>query len=551
MPNKKIPAASRTSVKGSLSYIIACALACVSAALMLALVDSDHNWGGDFSQYIAQAKALIAGTIPTQIANNTLMMSLNDFPYGPNVYPWGYPLLLAPVLALFGENLLALKCVNIALFSLFIICFYCYVARRFSMGASITLTLAFALNPLLLSFASGNILSDIAYMCVSFIAVVGLQALLAQMRQVDKSSSANTTTTSNMSNTSNISWGGGHKSLGLLALLGGGFMLAAYLIRNNGIAILAALCALHLYYIARIRTTPRIHFLPIRLVALNALPYVIFVLGALLVRYALDSAGGEGHIALLLESISLKTIVRNIIYYAGIWGDFFALPNPLEFVAPSLLESKYAFLLPNPLGLLAWGVCVYFLVLGFRACYKRDKFVALFVGISLGVLIIWPALQGIRFVFSVLPFFAIWIASGGLRVYAKHPKLIAAFIALILGYFVLKDSYHLLARYNTLPKIILAIKPPNPYPQAFDLESKQVYAFITTHTSPSDTIVFFKPRVLYLATSRLSYSTSKLERLDKAQYLLESSFAPLFDEKQLAHLPIVYASKHFTLYSLR
>ena len=205
MPNKKIPAASRTSVKGSLSYIIACILACVSAALMLALVDSDHNWGGDFSQYIAQAKALIAGTIPTQIANNTLMMSLNDFPYGPNVYPWGYPLLLAPVLALFGENLLALKCVNIALFSLFIICFYCYVARRFSMGASITLTLAFALNPMLLSFVSGNILSDIAYMCASFIAVVVLQAFVAPLEQASKLAASTMAT----NNSFNNSLGGG------------------------------------------------------------------------------------------------------------------------------------------------------------------------------------------------------------------------------------------------------------------------------------------------------------------------------------------------------
>ena len=125
------------------TFFIACVLASISGAFMLALMDSNHNWGGDFSQYIAQAQALINGTIPTQIANNTLMMSLNDFPYGPNVYPWGYPLLLAPVLAIFGENLAALKCVNIALFSLFIICFYCYVARRFSMGASITLTRSF------------------------------------------------------------------------------------------------------------------------------------------------------------------------------------------------------------------------------------------------------------------------------------------------------------------------------------------------------------------------------------------------------------------------
>ena len=336
----------------------------------------------------------------------------------------------------------------------------------------------------------------------------------------------------------------------MLGILGGILALAAYLIRSNGIAVLATLCALHLYYIARIHTIPRIHILPIRLVALNALPYVVFVLGILLVRYTLDSSGGEGHIAVLLESISLKTIVRNALYYAGIFCDFFALPNPLALLAPSLLESKYAFLLPNPLGLLVWAICVYFLVLGLKACYKRDIFAALFVGISLGILILWPPLQGIRFVFCVLPFMAIWIACGMRKVYDRRPRLIAIFIALVLGYFVLKDSYHLLARYNALPKPILDLRS-KPAPQAFDLESKRVYAFIATHTSPDDTIVFFKPRVLYLATNRLSYGTRVLERLDKAQYLLESSFAPLFDEKELAHFPIVYASEHFTLYDLR
>lgn len=344
-----------------------------------------------------------------------------------------------------------------------------------------------------------------------------------------------------------ILWGGGHKSLGLLALgvLGGLSMLCAYLIRSNGIAILVALCALHLYYLTRIQKQK------LRYLALSAVPYVVFALGVVLVRYALDSAGGEGHIALLLESISLKTIVRNIIYYAGIFSDFFALPNPLALLAPSLLESKYAFLLPNPLGLLVWAVCLYFLVLGLRACYKRDMFAALFVGASLAILIIWPPLQGIRFVFSVLPFLAIWIAWGVQRTYSKRPKLIIAMCALVLGYFVLKDSYHLASKHNALPRAILALKSHESYPQAFELESKQVYEFITTHTSPSDIVVFFKPRVLYLATSRLSYATSKLERLDKAQYLLESSFAPLFDKEQLARFSIVYASEHFTLYNLQ
>lgn len=194
------------------TFFIACVLASISGAFMLALMDSNHNWGGDFSQYIAQAQALINGTIPTQIANNTLMMQYSDGVYGPNVYPWGYPLLLAPVLALFGEDLLALKCVNIAFFMLFIFCFYAYVARRFSTQASIALSLAFALNPMLLNFASNNILSDISYMCISFVAVVGLQAFVAPLEQASKlTASPMATNTFNISNMSNISLGGGAK----------------------------------------------------------------------------------------------------------------------------------------------------------------------------------------------------------------------------------------------------------------------------------------------------------------------------------------------------
>ena len=80
-----------------------------SLLFVLFILDGGNNWGGDFSEYIAQARAIVTGTIDVQVRNNAYIIE-NSPPFlGDVVYPWGFPFLLAPFYALFGKNLFFLK----------------------------------------------------------------------------------------------------------------------------------------------------------------------------------------------------------------------------------------------------------------------------------------------------------------------------------------------------------------------------------------------------------------------------------------------------------
>jgi hypothetical protein len=69
-----------------------------------------HNWGGDFPQYIAQAKSLNDGTIDKLLENSTFRYEKSDSALlSPKLYPWGFPILLAPIYHFFGFNIFAMK----------------------------------------------------------------------------------------------------------------------------------------------------------------------------------------------------------------------------------------------------------------------------------------------------------------------------------------------------------------------------------------------------------------------------------------------------------
>ena len=64
---------------------------------------SSHDWGDDFAQYIHQAGNIVQG-IP-QSETGYVYNQLNYI--GPQAYPAGFPLLLAPVYAIAGNSMLA------------------------------------------------------------------------------------------------------------------------------------------------------------------------------------------------------------------------------------------------------------------------------------------------------------------------------------------------------------------------------------------------------------------------------------------------------------
>lgn len=72
-------------------------------------VQEGHNWGGDFSLYIAQAQAYLNGTIEHLYQANKFTVDNSTKRMGPYLTNPGFPILLAPAIKVFGLNFVALK----------------------------------------------------------------------------------------------------------------------------------------------------------------------------------------------------------------------------------------------------------------------------------------------------------------------------------------------------------------------------------------------------------------------------------------------------------
>ncbi len=75
--------------------LISIAIPVLAIIMAMGYLYYGHDWGGDFSEYIAQAMALVDGTVDVEVAHMQFVLE-NSIPgMCPAVYPWGLPLILA------------------------------------------------------------------------------------------------------------------------------------------------------------------------------------------------------------------------------------------------------------------------------------------------------------------------------------------------------------------------------------------------------------------------------------------------------------------------
>ena len=77
--------------------------------ICLCTLNYGHSWGGDFSAYIMQAKSINQFSSNEFIKKNRITIEQSSTRIGPVAYPWGFPIMLAPIYATFGLHLFALK----------------------------------------------------------------------------------------------------------------------------------------------------------------------------------------------------------------------------------------------------------------------------------------------------------------------------------------------------------------------------------------------------------------------------------------------------------
>ncbi len=151
--------------------VLATGLLLAIAAIHLGTLRRGHRWGDDFSHYVHHAKNLVEG-IP--YAETGYIYNPSYATIGPPCYPPLCPLLLAPVYALFGLNLEAMKLEMLASLVLFLGFVFLCLRRELPFPHALAGVLLVGLNRKWLGNAN-DIGSDLPFMALLYLALLVFQ----------------------------------------------------------------------------------------------------------------------------------------------------------------------------------------------------------------------------------------------------------------------------------------------------------------------------------------------------------------------------------------
>lgn len=479
--------------------LVLLAILLFSGVLSFLSLQEGHNWGDDFALYINQAKALVEGSVNRCYEENIFAMNNSSYPIGPHVYPWGFPLLLAPFYAIFGLNLTAFKIAGIIFFLLSLVLIFFLFKNRSSSNAIIIAGIM-GFNPYLLSFHD-NILSDIPFLFFTLLSLFLIfKVVIASKREYQ-----------------HYFW----------FILTGLIIFFSFYIRSNGIALIFVLV------ISQIIEGLKNENGSIKLFILKlTIPCITFI-----AMYAIFSAllpsGDTSHLS-FLQKINSDLIRFNIEYY------FKELPK--DFFGHFRTLNLYKVTIP-------------FALLGAGLTLTKDYFLHLFFTIILSIYIIWPETQGLRFIFPIIPVYLYFTFSGisfinyKIKFYSKYNWLSILTGIILIFIFLNKVTPTILQKYAGERKVLEG---------PFELESNEAFGYLKNNSNKKEIIVFFKPRALNLLISRKSVMMNDFEKIEfiNPSYLVIHKFmgdynqVRAYDQRLIAAqwLKPVFENSHYIIY---
>jgi hypothetical protein len=515
----------------------------VSGAISFCLLTRGHSWLDDFAAYIMQAKSILDGTMGEFVRRNAFTVSASSYPPGPAAYPWGFPLLLAPVYAVFGLNALVFKLVNILFYALFLIVLFALARTRLTDVESLLLTAALAFNPALL-LAHDQIISDIP-----FLFFCTLSIYLAEKFSVGQMSFPCGDAMRAGLWRSNLPFNDvlpssedchaaeeQERRLAMTSLPGiatGAAIFAASFIRTNGILLLIPLALTQL-----IQLWPqRRNLFPALKSA--SIPYLTF--GVLFTAQALIFPNRQDSYLSHFSMFSLQGLWDNFLYY--LW-------------LPSWMFREI------PFGAALYPLLLVFVIVSIihtlRARWRRSRDLPIhaFSLATVAVFILWPERQGLRFIYPVLPFLLLF-AFDGMKLAAAHLQTGWRKPAgrVLTGFWLLLIVVSFGVSFNAARDNLSADRAIN---GPFDPVSAGMFAFVREKTPAESVVIFFKPRALRLFTDRDAFMTERCADLPKGDYLALSE--KVGDNGQIApekiascagvKLDEVFNNRRFTVYKI-
>ncbi|HMP73585.1 MAG TPA: glycosyltransferase family 39 protein [Kiritimatiellia bacterium] len=493
-------------------------LAFVAAGLGTASLTQGHDWGGDFAQYVHQAKSMVDQRVGEFLAENRKMMGESSRAPGPVAYPWGWPFLLSLIYRVRGVDWLAMKGLVVGFHTVTILVIYLGLTKTLGRGGAFLIGLGLSVNPFLVSFLN-QVMADIPF---AFFSSLALLMIWAHEREPS-----------------------GRPLPFCQGIVLGCLIGFALLFRSNGILLLMCLALVQLRRVflperlgAGTRwdwagTLRRTLAWPVSMALI--LPYVVAFSLVGMVGWVYPE-GGASHVD-RLSSISLVTLSRNIQYYGS-----------LLLVIFEGVPGRHAWFL----------LMMVFAILGGCFRIRTSLSVVSYVGLTYVLYMVWPgSFQGMRHLLPVLPFVAYLALAGFQEAVTRLPGTLQSMM--IWGGRGI--GIYLVAWMGTISmsNAIANLEARRSAPEGPFTSEAQAMFDAVLHALPSHhRVIFFKPRVFHLMTGqpaiiRRSYETvpdSAMVILYHAEDGLTWPFPATEVEAAVARgaAERIHASARFTVY---
>lgn len=460
-----------------------------------------HNWGGDFSLYIHQAKAIIQGGIG-QLAemNKSIVAESSDHSFSPTLYPWGFPIILSLVLKFCGIDYTAFKFLEIFFFCGALSIFYNLIRKTNKLNKTAALLIIALLGQSYFYINyTNNVLSELPFLFF-------IWSTLLFINNISDSNS---------------------KEYGYLtSTITGFFIFFSFSIRTEGVGLFLSLFTAQIqYYYSSWKTIS----IDVKRIVCFLLPYIVFIILYLLMMTILP-IGFTSHFS-YRKFISKDVMIDNILFYfnglSTVSGNFFST----SWISIFLIIS-------------ASGVIIRF---------KRDLPLISFLFFLLILFSIWP-FHEYRYLLSIYPLLLYFFVHGILYLFDFKDNIRYAsyiFLVVMLAITILKNIENIQINYNNKNEIVEGPETP---------ESQEVFSYIKRYTNNKDVIIFFRPRVMNLYTNRKSLAIfDNIKNIQsKGNYYVmkinDNSFFQIFiapeQLKQYPFLEEIYSNQQFIIYKI-
>jgi hypothetical protein len=425
--------------------------------VLLVTESPGQDWGGDFSQYIYHAISMIDG-LPYTDARYIY----NGFAYvAPPAYPPLFPLLLAPMYAVFGIDWLAFKSVVIASFCLALVLLVSLREWRVSRAYRFALIIIIAFNPLFWGFKS-DILSDFSFMMVCMLTLFVLYGRYVKEadRYVDNK-----------------------RKKWVFAFVMGLFLYLPYATREIGIVFVPAVLCFELF-----------HYRKITIVTCIAV--LVFAVLAGVQSVGLKSPEGAAERD---QRIAELAVEREKIKPPAGHADFISVDvSSIIAQGERYLAELRSFWPENENGFasaagwIAFSIVLLFALAGYvKAVINGPGILEIFIVGYIAILVLFSGFQGLRYFVPIIPFFLLYA-------FKMHEELLLTkyrnIMIAVAALFVSTTAFVYASNYDTyFNKQNRGITTP---------EAIAFFEYVENSTPEDAVFIFSKPRVLSLLTRR-------------------------------------------------